>query len=104
MAKNWATQETGRNFRLSNFNTLTQFMFGRVIRDHHDIQFEAHVTLPNGVDVGDVWTFLGYRLHELWGLRRKVGLKVFKELTLNTAKNLQAVKRLSYSSCMGGPL
>lgn len=79
-------------------------MFAGVIRDHHDIQFEAQVTLPNGVDVGDVWTFLSYRLHELRGLRRKVGLKVFKGLTLNAAKNLQAVKRLSYSSRMGGPL
>lgn len=42
-------------------------MFGGVIWNHHDVQLEAHVALPDGVDVGDVWTLLSNRLHELQG-------------------------------------
>ncbi len=40
-------------------------MFSWIIRNHHDVQFEAHVALPDGVDVGDVRTLLRHRLHEL---------------------------------------
>lgn len=47
-------------------------MFAGVIWDHHDIQFEAHVALPNGVDVGDVWALLRHRLHELQGWEDKL--------------------------------
>lgn len=42
-------------------------MFPGVIRDLHDVQLQALVALPDGVDVGDVRTFLGHRLHELRG-------------------------------------
>lgn len=42
-------------------------MFAGVIRDHHDVQFEAHVALPDGVDVGDVRALISHRLHELQG-------------------------------------
>lgn len=55
-----------RTLRLdSKGEALTQLVFCGVVRDHHDVQFEAQVALPDGVDVCDVGTLLGHGPHEL---------------------------------------
>ena len=48
---------------------LTELVFAGVVWDLHDVEFEALVALPDGVDAGDVRTLLAHRLHELWEQR-----------------------------------
>lgn len=40
-------------------------MLAGVVRDDHDVELEAHVAPPDGVDVGDVRTLVRYGLHQL---------------------------------------
>lgn len=47
-------------------------MFGGIIWDHHDVQFKAQVALSDGVDVGDVRTFVIHRFHELLMVKTQV--------------------------------
>lgn len=47
-------------------------MFRGVVGDHHDVQFEARVAFPDGVDVRDVRTLLGHGPHELLRSKRQV--------------------------------
>lgn len=49
----------------------TKLMFAGVVWDLHDVELEAHVAPPDGVDAGDVRTRLRHRLHELQGQRRQ---------------------------------
>lgn len=47
-------------------------MFTGVIGDYHDVQFEAQVAFPDGVDVCDVGTLLVHGSHELLGSKRQI--------------------------------
>lgn len=40
-------------------------MLAGVVRDDHDVELEARVAPPDGVDVGDVRTLVRYGLHQL---------------------------------------
>lgn len=51
---------------------LTEFMFAGVIRDLHDVELQAHVAFPYGVDAGDVGTLLCHGFHELQGEEDKL--------------------------------
>ena len=46
---------------------LTQLVFPRVVGDLHDVELQAVVALPDGVDAHDVRTPLAHLLHQLQG-------------------------------------
>lgn len=71
-------------------------MFSGVIGDDHDVQFEAHVAFPDGIDVCDVWTLLIHGSHELLGSKGQVkqSLQRVKSGICegNLSRNLSVVK------------
>lgn len=77
-------------------------MFAGVIRDLHDVQFEAQVALPDGVDAGDVRTRLRHRLHELRGLRTGVE-EIFRAVTEVDVLTLKTLNML-HGGVEGGAL
>ena len=54
-------------------SVLTKFVFPRIVGDLHDVEFEAVVTPPDGVDACDVGTLLSHRLHQLRDSGDQVG-------------------------------
>lgn len=64
-------------------------MFSGVIGDYHDVQFEAQVAFPDGVDVCDVRTLLSHGSHELLGSKRQI-----KGLSLEFVKEICKLLKL----------
>lgn len=79
-------------------------MFARVIWDLHDVEFEAHVALPDGVDAGYVRTLLSHRLHKLQGEKEKLEWKVLKGLNVNFVSKDPGIcfggTEFSHSTCV----